>query len=96
MAEGAGAFVMESLEAAKARGATILGILEGCGERADDFHRTRSKPDGSPAIAAVRARSRGCRRIDRGYRLYQRPRHLDAGKRQDGISVAVDRVRRRA
>ena len=27
----------------------------GCGERADDFHRTRSKPDGSPAIAAVRA-----------------------------------------
>jgi 3-oxoacyl-[acyl-carrier-protein] synthase II len=55
MAEGAGAFVMESLEAAKARGATILGILEGCGERADDFHRTRSKPDGSPAIAAVRA-----------------------------------------
>ena len=33
----------------------ILGILRGCGERADDFHRTRSKPDGSPAIAAVRA-----------------------------------------
>ncbi|WP_425417855.1 beta-ketoacyl-ACP synthase [Oricola indica] len=55
MAEGAGAFVMESLESAKARGATILGILEGCGEWADDFHRTRSKPDGSPAIAAVRA-----------------------------------------
>ncbi|MCI5076282.1 beta-ketoacyl-ACP synthase [Oricola sp.] len=55
MAEGAGAFVMESLESATARGATILGILEGCGECADDFHRTRSKPDGSPAIAAVRA-----------------------------------------
>ncbi|WP_428978273.1 beta-ketoacyl-ACP synthase [Oricola thermophila] len=55
MAEGAGALVLESLESAKARGATILGILEGCGERADDFHRTRSKPDGSPAIAAVRA-----------------------------------------
>lgn len=55
MAEGAGAFVMETLESATARGATILGILEGCGERADDFHRTRSKPDGSPAIAAIRA-----------------------------------------
>lgn len=55
MAEGAGALVMESLESATARGATVLGIVEGCGECADDFHRTRSKPDGSPAIAAVRA-----------------------------------------
>ncbi len=55
LAEGSGALVLESLEAALARGATILGIMRGCGERADDFHRTRSKPDGSPAIAAVRA-----------------------------------------
>jgi 3-oxoacyl-[acyl-carrier-protein] synthase II len=53
MAEGAGALVMESLESATKRGATVLGILKGCGERADDFHRTRSKPDGSPAIGAV-------------------------------------------
>jgi 3-oxoacyl-[acyl-carrier-protein] synthase II len=55
LAEGAGALVLESLEAATARGAKVLGILRGSGERADDFHRTRSKPDGSPAIAAVRA-----------------------------------------
>jgi len=55
MAEGSGAFVMETLEAAMARDANVLGILEGCGERADHFHRTRSSPDGSPAIAAVRA-----------------------------------------
>jgi len=55
LAEGAGALVMESLEAAIARGAKILGILAGCGETADDFHRTRSKPDASPAIGAVRA-----------------------------------------
>ncbi|WP_292497183.1 beta-ketoacyl synthase N-terminal-like domain-containing protein, partial [Mesorhizobium sp.] len=55
LAEGSGALVLESLEAALTRGATILGIMRGCGERADDFHRTRSKPDGSPAIAAVRA-----------------------------------------
>ncbi len=55
LAEGGAALVLESLEAATARGATILGILAGCGERADDFHRTRSKPDGSPATAAVRA-----------------------------------------
>lgn len=55
MAEGAGALVMESLESALARGAKILGFLQGCGEKADDFHRTRSKPDASPAIGAVRA-----------------------------------------
>ena len=55
LAEGGAALVLESLEAARARGATVLGILAGCGEKADDFHRTRSKPDGSPAIAAVRA-----------------------------------------
>lgn len=55
LAEGSAALVLESLEAATARGATVLGILRGCGEKADDFHRTRSKPDASPAIAAVRA-----------------------------------------
>jgi len=55
LAEGSAALVLESLEAALARGATVIGILAGCGEKADDFHRTRSKPDGSPAIAAVKA-----------------------------------------
>ncbi|MBL8585061.1 MAG: beta-ketoacyl-ACP synthase [Rhizobiaceae bacterium] len=55
LAEGAAALVLESLESALARGAEVIGVLSGCGEKADDFHRTRSKPDGSPAIAAVRA-----------------------------------------
>ena len=55
LAEGGAALVLESLASARARGAKILGIVRGCGEKADDFHRTRSKPDGSPAIAAVRA-----------------------------------------
>lgn len=55
LAEGGAALVLESLDSALARGAEILGIIRGCGERADDFHRTRSKPDGSPAIAAVSA-----------------------------------------
>ena len=54
MAEGAGALVLESLEAAKARGAKILGVIEGCGDRADSFHRTRSSPDGKPIIACIR------------------------------------------
>ncbi|MBC8128817.1 MAG: beta-ketoacyl-ACP synthase [Rhizobiaceae bacterium] len=54
IAEGAAALVLESLASAKARGAKVLGVVHGCGEKADDFHRTRSKPDGSPIIATIR------------------------------------------
>src|SRR5258708_4377406 len=53
MAEGAGALVLESYEAATARGAQILGVLAGCGELTDSFHRTRSSPDGKPIIGGV-------------------------------------------
>ena len=55
IAEGAATLVLESLEAALARGARVLGIMKGCGEKADLFHRTRSSPDGAPAIATIRA-----------------------------------------
>src|ERR1700722_8003645 len=54
MAEGAGALVLESYDAAVARGAPILGVLAGCGELTDSFHRTRSSPDGKPIIGCVR------------------------------------------
>ncbi|MCS0504344.1 beta-ketoacyl-ACP synthase [Ancylobacter mangrovi] len=55
IAEGAGALVLESLEHAMARGAKILGVLEGCGEMADSFHRTRSSPDAKPVIGCMRS-----------------------------------------
>jgi 3-oxoacyl-[acyl-carrier-protein] synthase II len=54
MAEGAGALVLESYEAAVARGASILGVVAGCGELTDSFHRTRSSPDGKPIIGCMR------------------------------------------
>jgi 3-oxoacyl-[acyl-carrier-protein] synthase II len=54
MAEGAGALVLENYEAAVARGAVILGVVAGCGELTDSFHRTRSSPDGKPIIGCVR------------------------------------------
>ena len=54
MGEGAAALVIENAEAARARGAVILGYVLGCGERGDGFHRTRSSPDGAPIIAAIR------------------------------------------
>lgn len=53
MGEGGAALVLESFESAAARGATILGFVMGCGERGDGFHRTRSSPDGKPAILAM-------------------------------------------
>ncbi|HTM73218.1 MAG TPA: beta-ketoacyl-ACP synthase [Pseudolabrys sp.] len=53
MAEGAGALVLENYEAAVARGAKILGVVEGCGEMTDAFHRTRSSPDGKPIIGCI-------------------------------------------
>jgi 3-oxoacyl-[acyl-carrier-protein] synthase II len=55
MGEGAAALVLENAEAAEARGAKILGYVLGCGEKGDGFHRTRSSPDGTPIIAAIRA-----------------------------------------
>jgi 3-oxoacyl-[acyl-carrier-protein] synthase II len=53
MGEAAGALVLEDLHAAKARGARIFGLVKGCGETADPFHRTRSSPDGKPMIACM-------------------------------------------
>ncbi|HSI40331.1 MAG TPA: beta-ketoacyl-ACP synthase [Xanthobacteraceae bacterium] len=54
IAEGAGALVLESLAHARARGARILGVIEGVGEMADSFHRTRSSPDAKPVIGCMR------------------------------------------
>jgi 3-oxoacyl-[acyl-carrier-protein] synthase II len=54
IAEGAAALVLEDLAHARARGARVLGIIEGCGEKSDSFHRTRSSPDGKPIIACMR------------------------------------------
>jgi 3-oxoacyl-[acyl-carrier-protein] synthase II len=54
MAEGAAALVLENLEHARGRGARIVGVIKGCGEMADSFHRTRSSPDGKPIIGCIR------------------------------------------
>jgi 3-oxoacyl-[acyl-carrier-protein] synthase II len=54
LAEGAAALVLETLDHARARGARVLGILEGYGEKSDSFHRTRTSPDGKPIIATMR------------------------------------------
>jgi 3-oxoacyl-[acyl-carrier-protein] synthase II len=54
MAEGAAALILENIDHARARGAKILGIIQGCGEMADSFHRTRSSPDAKPIIGCIK------------------------------------------
>ena len=53
IAEGAAALVLENYDAAKARGASVHAVIRGIAEKADDFHRTRSRPDGSAIIGAI-------------------------------------------
>lgn len=53
MGEGAGVFVVESLEHAQKRGATILGEIVGYGANCDAYHMTSPTPDGSGAAKAM-------------------------------------------
>lgn len=53
MGEGAGIVILESLESAKARGATILAEVAGFGSTADAFRITDIHPDGKGGAGAM-------------------------------------------
>ena len=94
MGEGGAALVLENADSAKARGAKILGYVLGCGEKGDGFHRTRSSPGRHARHHGDPPGAGRCRPYARRDRLHQRPRHLDAGERQDGGHELHRRVRR--
>lgn len=52
--EGAGAVVLESLEHALDRGATILGEIAGFGSTGDAYHMTAPQPEGDGLVRAMR------------------------------------------
>jgi 3-oxoacyl-[acyl-carrier-protein] synthase II len=55
LGEGAGAIVLERVDHARARGATIRALLLGTGVSADAHHVTAPHPEGAGAFAALRS-----------------------------------------
>jgi 3-oxoacyl-[acyl-carrier-protein] synthase II len=53
MGEGAGMLVLEDAEAARARGAVVLGEVAGFGSTSDAHHLTAPEPTGTPAARAI-------------------------------------------
>ena len=91
--EGAGAVVLESLEHALERGATVLAEITGFGSTGDAYHMTAPEPSGEGG--ARDAPGAGGRRLHAGRPgASERARHRHAGQRLHRVQGAAGAVRR--
>jgi 3-oxoacyl-[acyl-carrier-protein] synthase II len=84
LGEGAGVLVLESFERARARGAEILAEVSGYGESIDILHMTQPNPEGTGALASMRAACRSAGISPESIDLHQRPRHGHRAERLHG------------
>ena len=89
IAGGGGMLVLEALEHAQARGATILAELVGFGATSDGHDMVAPSGEG-----AVRCMQQALSHGAHAGRLHQRPRHLDAGGRRGRTGRRARGVRR--
>ena len=96
LGEGAGVLVLEELEHAKKRGATIYAEVLGLGSSFDAYAVTKPDPEARGAARAIREALREARVDPQRRRLHQRPRHQHPAQRPDGDDGGQARLRREA
>ncbi len=92
--EGAGILILEELEHAKARGATILAEIIGYGMSADAYHITGMPEDGDGCFRAMQNAVQSAKISAVGDPVCECACHLDSAGRCDGVEGHTAALRR--